>query len=143
MVEWVCKKMDIYPFFFDIIVLGILKNKKNIIISFVVVILFTIGYVLISNCLLFGINKQYEVYEDLSEYKITLSDKYYVTGFISSKQGSAEIIEKDGEYVLKLTGVKNTTYKFGISGEDDEQLRFEYHFDDDGKLVLKKIKVFN
>ena len=112
--------MDIYPFFFDIIVLGVLKNKKNRIISFVVVILFTIGYVLISNGLLFGINKQYEVYEDLSEYKITLSDKYYVTGFISSKQGSAEIIEKDGEYVLKLTGVKNTTYKFGISGEDDE-----------------------
>ena len=113
MVEWVCKKMDIYPFFFfDIIVLGVLKNKKNRIISFVVVILFTIGYVLISNGLLFGINKQYEVYEDLSEYKITLSDKYYVTGFISSKQGSAEIIEKDGEYVtLNNHGFKQNTIK--------------------------------
>lgn len=126
-----------------LIILGVLNKKKNKIISFIIITLFTIGYVLISNGLLFDINKEYEGYEDLKEYGITLSDDYYVTGFISTKQGSAEIIEKDGKYVLKLTGTKRTTYKFSMSSEGGKQYRFEYHFDDDGKIVLKEIETFN
>jgi hypothetical protein len=83
------------------------------------------------------------VYEDLKEYNITLSDEYYVSGFFSTEQGSAEITEKDGKYVLKLTGIKNATYKFGIASEDDQKLRFEYHFDDDGKLILEQVDKYN
>lgn len=126
-----------------LIILGVLSKKKNKIISFSIIILFTIGYVLISNGILFDTYKEYEVYEDLKEYDITLSNEYYVSGFISTEQGSAEIIEKDGKYVLRLTGIKNTTYKFGIASEDDKQLRFEYHFDDDGKLVLEQVNEYN
>ncbi len=122
-----------------LIILGVLNKKKNIIISFVLVIIFTIGYVLISNGILFDTYKEYEVYEDLKEYDITLSNEYYVTGFISTEQGSAEIIEKDGKYMLRLTGIKNTTYKFGLASEEDKQLRFEYHFDDNGNLILEKV----
>ncbi len=126
-----------------LIILGVLNKKKNIIISFAIIITFTIGYVLISNGILFDTYKKHEVYEDLKEYGITLSDEYYVSGFISTEQGSVEVIEKDGKYVLKLTGIKNTTYKFGIANEDDKQLRFEYHFDDNGKLVLEQVDEFN
>ena len=126
-----------------LIILGVLNEKKNRIISFAIIILFTIGYVLISNGILFDTYKEYEVYEDLKEYDITLSNKYYISGFFSTEQGSAEIIEKDGKYMLKLTGIKNTTYKFGIASEDDKQLRFEYHFDDDGKLVLEQVNEYN
>ena len=126
-----------------LIVLGVLKEKKNIIISFIIVILFTIGYILISNGILFTTFKKYEAYNDLKEYNITLTNEYYVTGLISTEQGSVEIIQKDEEYVLKLTGIKNAIYKFGISGEDDKQLRFEYHFDDDGKLLLEQVDTFN
>ena len=82
-------------------------------------------------------------YEDLKEYGITLSDEYYVSGFISTEQGTAEIIEKDGKYVLKLTGIKNATYKFGIASEDDKQIMFEYYFDDNGKLELEQVNKFN
>ena len=126
-----------------LIILGVLNNKKNIIISFAIIVIFTISYVLISNGILFDIYKQYETYEDLEEYGISLSDKYYISGFFSTEQGSAELIEKDGKYVLKLTGIKNAIYKFGIYSEDDKQLRFEYHFDDNGKLVLEKADEFN
>ena len=126
-----------------LIILGVLNKKKNIIISFAIIILFTIGYILISNGILFDTYKKYEVYENLNKYNITLSDEYYISGFFSTEQGSAEIIKKDGKYVLKLTGIKNTTYKFGISRENDKQLRFEYHFDDYGKLVLKQTNEFN
>ena len=126
-----------------LIILGVLNKKKNIIISFAIIITFTIGYVLISNGILFDTYKKYEAYEDLKEYNITLSDEYYVSGFISTEQGTAEIIEKDGKYVLKLTGIKNATYKFGIASEDDEQLRFEYHFDNNGELVLEQINEYN
>ena len=126
-----------------LIILGVLNKKKNKIISFAIIILFTIGYVLISNGILFDTYKQYEVYEDLKEYNITLSDEYYVSGFFSTEQGSVEIIEKDGKYVLKITGIKNTTYKFGIASEGDKQLRFEYHFDEDGKLVLEQVNEYN
>ena len=122
-----------------LIILGVLNKKKNIIISFAIIITFTIGYVLISNGILFDTYKKYEVYEDLKEYGITLSDKYYISGFFSTEQGTAEIIEKDGKYVLKLTGMKKGTYKFGIVSDDDQQLRFEYHFDNDGKLILEQV----
>ena len=125
-----------------LIILGVLNKRKNIIISFAVIVTFTIGYVLISNGILFDTYKEYETYEDLKEYGITLSDEYYISGFFSTKQGTAEITKKDGKYVLKLTGIKNATYKFGISGEDDKQLRFEYYFDNDGKLVLEKVDEF-
>ena len=121
-----------------LIILGVLNNKKNIIISFAIISIFTIGYVLISNGILFDTYKKYETYEDLKEHGITLSDKYYISGFFSTEQGTAELTEKDGKYVLKLTGIKNAIYKFGISSEDDRQLMFEYHFDDNGKLVLEK-----
>lgn len=126
-----------------LIILGVLNKKKNIILSFVIVITFTIGYVLISNGILFDTYKKYETYEDLKEYGITLSDEYYVSGFFGTEQGTAELIEEDGKYVLKLTGIKNATYKFGISSEDDKQFRFEYHFDDNGNLVLEKVDEFN
>ena len=66
-----------------------------------------------------------------------------VSGFFSTEQGSVEIIEKDGKYVLKITGIKNTIYKFGIASEGDKQLRFEYHFDEDGKLVLEQVNEYN
>ena len=126
-----------------LIILGVLNKKKNIIISFAIIITFTIGYVLISNGILFDTYKKYEAYDDLKEYNITLSDEYYVSGFISTEQGTAEIIEKDGKYVLKLTGIKNATYKFGIVSEDDKQLRFEYHFDNNGELVLEQVNEYN
>ena len=126
-----------------LIILGVLNKKKNIILSFAVIIIFTIGYVLISNGILFDTYKKYETYEDLKEYGITLSDEYYVSGFFATEQGTAELIEKDGKYVLKLTGIKNAIYKFGISSEDDTQLRFEYYFDNDGKLVLEKVDEYN
>lgn len=123
-----------------LIILGVLNKRKNIIISFAIIITFTIGYVLISNGILFDTYKKYEAYEDLEKYGITLSDKYYISGFFSTEQGTAELTEKDGKYVLKLTGIKNATYKFGIYSEDDKQLRFEYHFDDNEKLVLEKVE---
>ena len=126
-----------------LIILGVLNKKKNIIISFAIIAIFTIGYVLISNGILFDTYKKYETYEDLKEYGITLSDEYYISGFFSTEQGTAEIIEKNGKSVLKLTGIKNATYKFGISSEDNKQLRFEYHFDNNGKLVLEKVEAFD
>jgi len=125
-----------------LIILGVFNKKKNRILSFAIIILFTIGYALISNGILLDTYKKYETYKDLKEYDITLSDEYYVSGFFSTEQGTAELIEKDGKYVLKLTGIKNATYKFGISSEDGKQLRFEYHFDDNGKLVLEKVDEF-
>ena len=126
-----------------LIILGVLDKKKNKIILLTLISVFTIGYVLISNGILFDKYKEYESYEDLKEYGVTLSDEYYVSGFISTEQGTAEITEKDGKYVLKLTGRKDATYKFNISSENDEHLKFEYHFDDDGKLILKLVKDSN
>lgn len=125
-----------------LIILGVLNNKKNIIASFIIIITFTIGYFLISNGILFDTFKTYETYDDLSEYNITLSDKYYVSGFISEKQGTAEILNKDEKYVLKLSGMKNTTYRVSISSEEGEVNRFEFHFDKNGELVLEKVDEF-
>jgi len=126
-----------------LIILGVLNKRRNIIISFAIIVTFTIGYVLISNGILFDTYKEYETYEDLKEYGITLSNEYYISGFFSTEQGTAELTEKDGKYVLKLTGIKNATYKFGISSEDNKQFRFEYHFDNNGKLVLEKVGEFD
>ena len=126
-----------------LIILGVLNKKKNIIITFAIIITFIIGYVLISNGILLDTYKKYEAYEDLKEYGITLSDEYYVSGFFSTEQGTAELIEKEGKYVLKLTGIKNATYKFGIASEDDKQIMFEYYFDDNGKLELEQVNKFN
>ena len=125
-----------------IIILGVFNKKKNIIITLAIIITFTIGYALIKNGILLDTYKEQVAYEELKEYGITLSDEYYVTGFISTKQGSAEVIKKDEEYVLKLTGVKNTTYKFSISN-GDKQLKFEYHFDNNEELILKQVDEFN
>ena len=122
-----------------LIVLGVLNKKKNIIISFSLIIIFTTLYVLITNGILFDTYKKYEVYEDLEEYGITLSNEYYISGFFSTEQGTAEITLQDGKYVLKLTGMKKGIYKFGIVSDDDQQLRFEYHFDNDGKLILEQV----
>ena len=122
-----------------LIILGVLNKKKNIIISFSVIGVFTILYFLISNGILFDMYKEYESYNDLNEYGITLSDEYYISGFISEKQGSTEIIKQGDKYVIKFNGVKNTTYKFSISSEKDDLHRFEYHFDEDGKLVLEEV----
>ena len=72
-----------------------------------------------------------------------MTDQYYVTGLISAEQGSVAIIQKNEEYVLKIIGIKNVIYKFGISLEDDKQLRFEYHFDNDGKLILEQVDTIN
>lgn len=126
-----------------LIILGVLNKKKNKIISFTIIIIFTVGYVLISNGILFDAYKKYEVYEDLKEYGITLSDEYYISGFFGTEQGTAELTEKDGKYMLKLTGIKKGTYKFGLSSEDDQQLRFEYHFDDNGRLILEQVNEYN
>ena len=126
-----------------LIILGVLNKKKNIIIEFAAVIIFTVGYVLISNGILFDTYKKYETYEDLKDYGITLSNEYYVSGFFGQKQGTANIIEKDGEYTLKITGFKNTSYRFSISKEDGELKRFECHFNDDGKLIITEIEVSN
>lgn len=126
-----------------LIILGVLNNKKNIIASFIIVITFTIGYFLISNGILFDTFKTYEAYDDLSEYNIILSDKYYVSGFISKKQGTAEILNKDEKYILKLSGMKNTTYRVSISSEEGEVNRFEFHFDKNGELVLEKVDEFS
>ena len=126
-----------------LIILGVLSNKKNIVASFIIIITFTIGYFLISNGILFDTFKTYEAYDDLSEYNITLSDKYYVSGFISEKQGTAEILNKDENYILKLSGMKNTTYRVSISSEEGEVNRFEFHFDKNGELVLEKVDVFS
>ena len=125
-----------------LIILGVLSNKKNIVASFIIIITFTIGYFLISNGILFDTFKTYETYDDLSEYNITLSDKYYVSGFISEKQGTAEILNKDEKYVLKLSGMKNTIYRVSISSEEGEVNRFEFHFDKNGELVLEKVDEF-
>ena len=126
-----------------LIILGVLNKKKNQIISFIIIIIFNVGYLLISNGIIFDAYKKYEVYEDLKEYGITLSDEYYISGFFSAEQGTAELIEKDGKYMLKLTGIKKGTYKFGLSSEAGQQLRFEYHFDDDGKLILENVNEYN
>ncbi len=126
-----------------VIILGTLNKTKNRIIAFVLITTFTILYFLIHNGILFDTFKKYEAYEDLKEYGITLSDDYYISGFISTEQGSAEIIKQEEQYVLKLTGIKKATYKFGISSESGEQLRFLYHFDDNGKLVLEQVPEFN
>ncbi len=125
-----------------LIIFGVLNNKKNIIASFIIIITFTLGCFLISNGILFDTFKTYEAYDDLSEYNITLSDKYYVSGFISPKQGTAEIIKKDDKYELKLTGMKNAIYKASISSDDGEVHRFEFHFDKNGELVLEKVNEF-
>ena len=125
-----------------LIILGVLNNKKNIIILSTIIVVFTIGYFLISNGILFDTFKQYEDYNDLKAYGITLSNDYYVSGFISTKHGSAEVIQKDESYVLKLTGMKNTIYKFSLSTENAEPLRFEFHFDDEGKVVLERVENF-
>lgn len=122
-----------------IIILGVLRKKKNRIIASSLIIIFTILYFLISHGIFFTKYKQYEEYKDLEEYGITLNDDCYVNGFFAPEQGSAEIVKKDEKYVLKLTGIKNTTYKFGISQEDN-QMRFEYYFDKEGKLFLKEVK---
>ena len=125
-----------------LIILGVLNNKKSIIASFIIIITFTLGLFLISNGILFDTFKTYEAYDDLSGYNIILSDKYYVSGFISSKQGSAEIIKKDDKYELKLTGMKNAKYHFTISSEDGEVHRLEFHFEKNGELVLEKVNDF-
>ena len=126
-----------------LIVFGVLNKKKNKIILLTIISIFTIGYILVSNGILITTYKQYESYKDLKEYNIILNNDYYISGFISTEQGTAEIIEKDEEYVLKLTGIKNTTYRFSISSEDDQLLRFEYHFNDNGELILEKVAEFN
>ena len=121
------------------IILGVLNKRKNRIISFTIITLFTVGYILISNGILFDTFKEYVAYEDLEEYNVTLTDEYYISGLFSTKQGTAEVIKKDNKYVLKLTGQKNATYRFSISSDDDNQLRFSYYFDQDGKIVLEQV----
>ena len=122
-----------------LIILGVFNNRKNIIILFSIMIIFTIGFVLISKGILFDVYKQYEAYENLEKYDIELNDNYYISGFISVKQGSAEIINRDSKYVLKITGIKNAKYKFSISNGEDKIYRFEYYFDKDGNLVFEKV----
>ena len=97
------------------------------------------SFVLISKGILFDVYKQYEAYENLEKYDIELNDNYYISGFISVKQGSAEIINRDSKYVLKITGIKNAKYKFSISNGEDKIYRFEYYFDKDGNLVFEKV----
>ena len=125
-----------------LIILGVLNKKKNIIITFIITGVFTILYFLINNGIFFDINREYESYNDLNEYGITLSDEYYISGFISEKQGSAEIIKQDDKYVLKVKGIKNTVYKFSISSDDGNVYRFEYQFDKEGKLILNQVSEF-
>ena len=125
-----------------IIILGVLTKKKNRLITFIIIIIFTVLYFLITNGILFDSFKKYEAYDNLNKYDIKLTKESYVSGFLSSKEGSAEIEKIDGKYQLKLVGVKNTTYKFGISNEN-KIIRFEYHFDKDGKLILKKVGEYN
>ena len=84
-----------------LIILGVLNRRKNKIILFAIIVTFTIGYVLISNGILFDKYKKYETYEELKEYGITLSNDYYVTGFFSTEQGTVELIcSKSTEYYI-------------------------------------------
>ena len=114
-----------------IIILGVLTKKKNRLITFIIIIIFTVLYFLITNGILFDSFKKYEAYDNLNKYDIKLTKESYVSGFLSSKEGSAEIEKIDGKYQLKLVGVKNTIYKFGIS--DDNKSYYKV-FDEDNNL---------
>ena len=120
--------------FIIIIVLSLFDNKKHRIVSFAVALI-TTGVILILNN---GIgDSKFETYRNLESYGITIVGKAEIITTTGNKEGSVELIrQEDGTYNVKLTGWNSGKYSFTIGDEDNNEYRFEFYYDKEGKTIV-------
>lgn len=114
-----------------IFIFGIFKNKAPRIITVAIsvaalVISFVIGY-----------TTPYEAYNNtfIEENNITFIGEPYISFYTGEGKGDVEIIKYDDGYNFKLMGEKGKSYQFTVS-DDENEYRFEYHYDDDLQTVI-------
>lgn len=83
-------------------------------------------------------DSQFETYNSLDEYNLSLVGKAEVTSFSGTKKGKAEVINSNEAYTLKMSGYKKGNYSLTISDEAGNEYYFEYYFDKEKKTVILK-----
>ena len=120
--------------FIIIVVLNLFDKKIFKIISLSIVLLFTLGYIVLSGGLL---NTEFETYRDVNEFNITLTGDVYVSTYSGTKQGDVKIVVSNDEYhTVKLNGRKKGEYTFSLIDETKTIYDFEYHYDEESKSVV-------
>ena len=104
--------------------LVIFDKMKYRIISWLIIIVFSVGYIIHGN----SFNIKYEVVRSLSDYN--LGSSIYVSSFTDTNQGNVELIKFEDTYNIRLIGLKNSTYTFTITNEEGKKYDFEYYYDE-------------
>ena len=119
-----------------VIVIGVLDKLKLRLFSFGTIIICMVIYIFLTGGF---INSEFEVIKKLNEYN--LSGDVIVSSFISTKKGNVDLIPFEDSYNIKLNGRKGGKYTFTLQDESNNEIKFEYYFDENSSsVVLNKIK---
>ena len=120
--------------FIIIIVLNVFDNMKLRLLSFVVVVIFIVSYILFMGGL---VNSEFEAIRSLSEYN--LPDEVYITSFAGTKNSNVELIKFEDSYNIRLKGRKGGKYTFTIGDKTGDRYSFEYYYDKEEKTIILKV----
>ena len=116
------------------IVLNLFDKTKLKMITFIIVIIFTIGYIAIKGDIF---NSKFETYKTLDDYQINFVGNIEISGYSGTKNGDVEVISDSDEFhSVKITGIKNEKYEFKVMDESKKEYSFEYYYDENSKSVV-------
>lgn len=121
-------------FFIVIIVLNLFDKTKIKIITFSIVAVFTIVYIIIKGGI---ISSEYETYKTLDDFDINFVGTINVSYYYGTSKGKVEVVTStDDIHSVKVNGRKNGKYEFKITDEDNKEYSFEYYYDEESRSVV-------
>ena len=108
-----------------VLIIAIFKDKIPRIIAAIVTIVAVLCYAPSTFV------QPYEAYNNtfIAENNITFVGEPFISFWSGDGKGEVTIIQYDGGYNFKLSGIKGNTYHFAIS-DDENEYYFDYYYDD-------------
>ena len=114
-----------------IIVLGVFDKLKLKLISFGIVVIGIVMYVIYQGGL---VNSDFEIVVSLKEYN--LQGESYISTFSGTAKGDVKLIPFEDSYNIKLMGKKKGKYTFKLIDKNENEYEFEYYFNKDENTVI-------
>ncbi len=118
-----------------ILIFGILKDKKAKIVASSIS-----GATIIVSVAFMIIMRPFELYSNnfIKDNGIEFVGEPYISTFTGEARGDVEIIEAEGDYNFKFSGIVKKQYSFTVS-DDESEYSFAYYYDTDaGKLIITR-----
>ena len=126
-----------------VFILGIFKKWQPRVVSAVVSVVAIIAFIIIT--ILDG-GGYYETYRTGYDKDGNMFTDYsfvgeaYVSFWSGSRKGSAEVINTDDGYTIKLTGQKDYEYRFAVTDESGTEYYFRYYFNKDLDYIMLELE---